>query len=171
MMTLAKRLLVLSAILASACSSPSLSTQVPPCEIANQSESIAELRRTVEAGPLYTIPAAGGVANCRGNVDEGVISLEYNFQGGGWLRVKRDPSIEYNDQEARFGSPLTEDPNAVLKRAELAAFGADGCGINWEEPEKGPEETIFRGDTCNCQARIRHNAAGQAIGLTLRSTC
>jgi len=158
---------------------------LPSCVIADQNlsakenEAIAELRRNVEAGPLYSLSTKrAGIATCSAKYETGVLTLEYNFRDKGWLRVKRDSRIEYNDQEVRFGSPLEEEPKAILKRAELAAFGKDGCGIDWEQFEKQPTpddpqgvETIFRGDTCNCQARIRTDAAGRTIGLKFRSTC
>jgi hypothetical protein len=142
-------------------------------------DAIAALRRTVEAGPLYTIPATSeGVRSCRAAYEAGVIALEYSFRDGGWLRVKRDPRIEYTDQEARFELSRGENPTAVLTRAEVVAFGDKGCGIDWAESEKQPAdddsravETIFRGDVCNCQARFRSNAAGRVIGLSLRSAC
>src|SRR5438477_3133491 len=191
MMLLAKRFLVGAGIFLAGCSMPSLSKQgaappvISPCVVADQNlspkekEAIAELRRNVESGPLYTTPAsAAGVAKCSAGYEAGVIALEYTFRDGGWLRAKRDSRIEYNDQEARFELPPGQDPTAVLKRAELAAFGASGCGIDWGESEKQPAEddpqaveTIFRGDTCNCQARIRTKAAGRAVGFRFRSTC
>jgi hypothetical protein len=108
----------------------------------------------------------------------GVITLDYSFRDGGWLHVKRDPRIEYNDQEARFELPPGANPIAILTRAEMVAFGDKGCGIDWSESEKAPAaddasaiETIFRGDVCNCQARFRSNAAGRVVGLSLRSAC
>ena len=148
---------------------------VPP----KDADTIASLRRTVEMGPLYTIPATrSGVTACRIGYDEGVITLEYTFRDGGWLHVKRDSRIEYNDQEARFALPPTEDAVAVLTRAERAAFGDKGCGIDFKEKENQPAdddptatETIFRGDVCNCQARFRTNTAGRVTGLLLRSAC
>lgn len=183
--------LVWSGILLAACSAPSLSRQggasaaAPQCVVENltlsaqEVDAIAALRRSVETGPLFTIPAtSAGVASCRAGYTTGVIALDYSFRDGGWLRVKRDPRIEYNDQEARFELPLGENPIAVLTRAEMVAFGDKGCGIDWAESEKQPAEddsraveTIFRGDVCNCQARFRSNAAGRVIGLSLRSAC
>jgi hypothetical protein len=64
-----------------------------------------------------------------------------------------------------------------LTDAEQAAFGADGCGIDWRQPETRPPdaervtETIYRGDVCNCQARVRSDTAGHVAGLIVRSAC
>ena len=106
------------------------------------------------------------------------LTVEYTFSDGGWLRVTQQPRIEYFDQEVRLTSPLTEDPVAVLKRAEQAAFDQQGCGIEWQhaekqsaEDDKSATETIYRGDLCNCQARVRTDAAGRVVGLLLRSAC
>ena len=35
----------------------------------------------------------------------------------------------------------------------------------------GATETIYRGDTCNCQARVRKDKAGRTVGLVFRSAC
>jgi hypothetical protein len=185
-----RRLSICCGVFLAACSTPTSSRQdsatpgPPPCTITDQNtpakdkDAITQLRRTVETGPLYGIPAASGVGSCSAASEAGVITIEYKFRNGAWLRVKRDPRIEYNDQEARFEMPQGENPIAVMKSMELGAFGKDGCGIDWTASEKQPaeddaqaSETIFRGDTCNCQVRIRSNAAGQTVGLRLRSTC
>src|SRR2546427_1340144 len=187
----AKLFFVWSSLLLAACSTLPLARQsaatpvVPECVAAENAispqhaDTIASLRHTVEMGPLYTIPATrSGVAACRIGYEEGVITLEYRFRDDGWLHVKRDSRIEYNDQEARFALPPTEDAVAVLTRAERAAFGDKGCGIDFKEKENQPAdddptatETIFRGDACNCQARFRTNTAGRVTGLLLRSAC
>jgi hypothetical protein len=134
---------------------------------------------TVEKGPLFTVPAAAeGVASCRVRYDAAVIDLDYRFKDGDWLHVKRDARIEYTDQEARFALSPKENAEAIRAGAERAAFGPNGCGIDWRQAETQPSvddpsttESVFRGDVCNCQARIRRNAAGRVVGLMLRSTC
>jgi hypothetical protein len=142
-------------------------------------EALASLRRSVETGPFYTISASTSVvAACRVSRDADAITLDYTFRDGGSLRVTRNPRIEYSDQEVRFASPPGEGPVAVLTRAEEAAFGAKGCGIDWRQPETRPAgddasvtEIIYRGDVCNCQARVRSDAAGRVAGLVFRSAC
>ena len=187
----AARLLVCAGVWLSGCSTPRLTGKAtappapPPCVAAGEAlsppdvEGVAALRRGVEMGPLYTTQATrAGVAGCRISRESGVIALEYRFRDGGWLRVKRDARIEYTDQETRFVVPPAEPPLAILTRAEQVAFGAKGCGIDWQHAETQPVEgdpaavdTIFRGDVCNCQARIRNDAAGRVASLILRSTC
>jgi len=134
----------------------------------------AEWRHSVERGPLFAIAAGAGIEDCSIEEKTGVIDLRYAFRDGGWLHAKRDPRIEYTEREVRFASPLAEDPLAVLRRAEQAAFGAAGCGIDWRlsetEAQGAASEAVFRGDVCNCQARVRRED-GRVVGLTLRSAC
>jgi len=141
--------------------------------------AVATLRATVEKSPLYEASAAKrGVTTCTVTSESGERIVRYTFRDSGWMQVTYQPRIEYTDQEVRLTSPLDEDAVPVLTRAERAAFGADGCGIDWRQPEtRTPEddasarETIYRGDVCNCQARVRTDAAGRVTGLLFRSAC
>jgi hypothetical protein len=136
------------------------------------------LRSNVESGPLYTIPAAKGVAKCRVDVESGVIILEYLFKDGGWLRVKRDSGIEYTEQVAHFQLASEKNPSSILANAEHVTFGDSGCGIDWQQADTkavtddpSVTETLFYGDVCNCRAGIRRDAAGRVVELMLRSAC
>jgi hypothetical protein len=161
---------------------PAKQVCVPTAESTVSQESrntIADFQRTVESTPLFTISARhAGVSSCRIGYESGMASVEYQFRDGGWLRSKRDSRIEYSDQEVRFAVPLAESPIAILTDAERAAFGDSGCGMDWKETETTPAEddrtaveVIYRGDTCNCQARIRSDAGGRVTGLVFRSAC
>ena len=103
--------------------------------------------------------------------------LDYTFDAGGQLHVERDASIEFTLQDARFAAPVPLDGREILMRAERAAFGAKGCDIEWRgEPQPAKDdsrlrETVYRGATCNCQARVRNDAAGRTVGLIFRSAC
>jgi hypothetical protein len=142
-------------------------------------EAGASLQRTVEAGPLYeAIAGKAALASCRIGNDSGAATLEYKFSDSGWMRVTRDARIEYTSHEVRFGSAYADSPLDVLRRAEQAAFGTDGCAIDWRRPERSPAaddatatETIYRGSVCNCQARVRGDSAGRTVGLVFRSAC
>jgi hypothetical protein len=146
---------------------------------AADAEAARSLRTTIEGGPLYRAAAADSeVAACRVTSESGAITLEYSFRDGGSMRVRRDARIEYTSQEVRLTRPLEEMPVAILARAEESAFAGGGCGIDWRSPERAPAaddptstETIYRGDVCNCQARVRADASGRVIGLILRSAC
>lgn len=111
-MLLVRLFLTLGGVLLVACSEPPRQVAAsPPVDVSCKSGegialpergTIVALQRKVEKGPLYTVPAAAGVAECRIGYESGVIALEYRFRDGGWLRVKRDSSIEYTEQEAHF---------------------------------------------------------------------
>lgn len=141
--------------------------------------ALAALRRSTEIGPLYAaLLAVSPLESCRVSGESAAPTLTYQFIGGGLLRVKRDARIEYTEQEAQFVVPPLQAPAALLLRVERAEFGAAGCGIDWQRAElaspavnAGAIDTVFRGDVCNCQARIRRNAAGHVVVLALRSTC
>jgi hypothetical protein len=67
---------------------------------------------------------------------------------------------------------------ALLARTEQAAFEKGGCGIDWRKPDSSRPttfpttvETIYRGDVCNCQGRVRADAAGRVVGMVFRSAC
>lgn len=136
------------------------------------------LLRTVERGPLFgaTI-AASGIASCRLALDEGAIAVTYQSPNGNRLLVKRDERIEFTQQEAGFTVPPAEPPLAILMRAERSMFSPGGCGIDWQHPEApdagaaGVETTTYRGDVCNCQARIDRGIGGRIVGLSIRSSC
>jgi hypothetical protein len=65
---------------------------------------------------------------------------------------------------------------ALLKSAERYEYGSDGCAIVWRKAAEesaaldGGREAVYRGDSCNCQARItsRHS---YAVVLVLKSAC
>lgn len=118
------------------------------------------------------------MASCRISADAGATTVGYRFRDGASLSEKVDPRIEYREQQLRLASPPAGDAVAILTSAERAAYGADGCGIDWQRPERhvadddgAAIEQIYRGDNCNCQARVRRNAAGQVVALALRSAC
>ena len=157
------------------------------CEIPRGSESgmpqdtdtLQALQRMFESSLLYQLSASTArIASCHIRYDMGMTTIKYQFQNGNWLHVKRDMRIEYTEHEAQFVSPLKEDPTKILADLEYHTFDAQGCGIDWQHSEyqlmqetDSLTETIFYGDICNCQARIRRNANGDVVGLLMRSAC
>jgi hypothetical protein len=182
--------LLVTSVLVAACSTIPPASQAPapasaaectPADAAAtqpDAQTVAELRRTIEAGPLYAIASRSGPSACRVGQASDAIRVEYTFRDGTTLRATRNAKIEYSDQEVRFASPPSESPVAVLTRAEQAAFDGKGCGIDWRSgdtraasDDPNARETIYRGETCNCQARVRSNTAGRVTGLLFRSAC
>ncbi|MBL8473265.1 MAG: hypothetical protein KF778_14495 [Rhodocyclaceae bacterium] len=174
-------------IFAVACASPpdrAARTPSPAClfstDVASPQDETAvkSVLGRVEQEPLYTIPAMSeGLAECDVRLDAGALRIEYRFRKGGWLHVEYDARIEYFNREASFTLPPGRNSLEVLAAAERVAFGASGCGIDWQNPESQPSdgqgvtETVFRGDVCNCQARIRRKPGDSATGWMLRSAC
>ena len=138
------------------------------------------LKQAIETSPFYKIPLdIKGLPSCALRFyPDGEIVLEYHFLDGNWLQVKRNARIEYTEQNVRLNLVLPEQPETILAHAEQSAFGPNGCGIDWQQSEtqlakddRNVTETVFRGDVCNCQARIRRNAYGHVVGFLLRSAC
>ena len=140
---------------------------------------LSALQRSVEIGPLYATASAGsGVAACRIEHRSGAITLRYDFMNGGRVQGTRDARIEYSEQVARLVSPPAGSAVELLARAERMAFGVNGCGMDWRQPETrttqaevGATDTVFRGEVCNCQGRIRTNASGGVVELAFKSAC
>jgi hypothetical protein len=170
-----RSLLLCAGLALAACTTPRDAT--PGCEAA--ASDAAAWRGSVERGPLYgTASRASRVAQCSLHQEPGVVELQYRFADGSRLRAKRDARIEYSEQELRLAAGAAVDAPSLLGQAERAAFGEAGCGIDWHRPETrsandepGATDAVFRGEVCNCQARVRRDAAGRVVGLALRSTC
>ena len=138
----------------------------------------AAFRSAVETGPLFALLSKAGLARCEMRYEAGTVALDYRFNDGASLRAAREAAIEYTEQDVRLAVPLVADPLSVLKPAERAAFAPAGCGIDWGQADTeastrvpGTQELVFRGTACNCQARVRKDAAGRVMGLLLRSAC
>lgn len=138
-----------------------------------------EVQRAVEQAPLYrALAAASPLVTCIVEQVTGRTSLAYRFSDSGSLRVERDAASEYMNQEAHVGRDFRERALEVLKRAEFDAFRPAGCGIDWRRAstERQLERpsvkvSVYRGDICNCQARIVRDERGYVETLALRSAC
>jgi hypothetical protein len=149
------------------------------CRAGVHADATSELRRAVERSPLYRVLAATSpVVACDAEQAGTRTLLAYRFRDGASLRVERDAAVESTRQEARVGTKFRARPLAVLKRAERTAFAPGGCGIDWRAPvTQAPQErpqarvTAYRGDVCNCQARIERDERGRVQSLALESAC
>jgi hypothetical protein len=139
-----------------------------------------DLWRSSRAGPLFgaTIAPYGDGTCTVGRIEgsEGkAVAIDFSAPVGNRLHVERDERLEASVAEATFAVPLAGDPLALLQRAEHASYGVDGCGIDWAHPEQRRDgdaaEAVYRGTSCNCQARVRRDGAGVVRSLVLKSTC
>ena len=103
--------------------------------------------------------------------------ITYEFPHNGTLVAQTDPRIEFSEQRVSMQGLDEDEARSLLRAAEANAFGATGCGLDWEhhiteEPGTfgGSQEVVYRGDACNCQARVLYDDE-KVIGLVLRSTC
>jgi hypothetical protein len=158
---------------------------LPDCAVAGlQGEAsrrteFEALRRSVEGGALQRMAALPGPATCVGQVDaDGSIHIDYRYADGSVLQVRRQSRIESTDFNLRFAQPRTGSVQDILVELERAAFGAAGCGIDWRRATTEPAgdasrsfDTVYRGEVCNCQARVRRDDQGRVVVLALRSAC
>lgn len=133
------------------------------------------LRHRIEAGPLYQAleKRLGSPRSCARSVQAGGLRLTYEFSRNGALVAHIDPRTEFSEQRVNLQGLDEAEAKSLLQAAETNAFGATGCGLNWERPEGslgGSSEVVYRGDACNCQARIVYEDE-KVIGLVLRSAC
>lgn len=186
----------LSAALPVACGAPSVPLSSSPvaapparatCVAARtdaepvDSTRLLALRRSIERGPLYAAATAGStsrLAACRVEQSSEAMTLHCNFTDGSRVRATHDPRIEYSEQVARLVASIGVPAIVALQRAERAAFGAEGCGIDWRRneariapAEAGATDTVFSGEVCNCQGRIRSDASGRVVELAFKSAC
>jgi hypothetical protein len=136
-----------------------------------------EFRQSLEDGPFYGVlfGRLGSPRKCVVQHEGEAINLSYTFAQGGLLAAQRNPSIEFTEQRLALKGLKQQESIDLLRAAESAAFSKDGCGIAWDEPvtePKGPgsHDIVFRGDVCNCQARVTYKNNVQ-VALLFRSAC
>ncbi len=133
----------------------------------------------IEEGPLYQAlqEHRGPPRGCVRSVQADGLRLAYKFSKSGALVARIDPRIEFSEQRVNLKGLDEAQAKSLLQAAETNTFGTTGCGIAWDQPvtEKrgtfgGSREVVYRGDACNCQARVAYDGA-KVIGLLLRSAC
>jgi len=158
----------------------------PPLCTGELSQASAELQkaypsfqRRIEDGPLYQAlqQRLGPPRGCVRSVQAEGLRLAYKFSKSGALVARIDPRIEFFEQRANLKGLDEAEAKSLLQAAETHAFGTTGCGIAWDYPVTeergtfgGSREVVYRGDACNCQARVAYDGA-KVIGLVLRSAC
>ena len=140
---------------------------------------IQTVQEQMTGGPFYKelLLRFGKPITCNLDVHDGVINLTYGFRHGARLIARTDPKIEFSEQSVQLIRMDKSTAVALLKRAELDAYQPTGCGISWTNGEETPStgsagtrEVVYRGDTCNCQARLIYKG-DSVVMLVLRSAC
>jgi hypothetical protein len=146
---------------------------------ASSQKQVRELQRRVEGGPFYKkmLQQLGDPQSCKAKLDGDNIWLSYAFRDDARLDARINSTIESSEQRAAFRGLSRKEALALLKKGESNSFSRDGCGIDWNRPEDramadlpGSRETEFRGDSCNCQARVVYQG-NVVVALVLRSAC
>jgi hypothetical protein len=157
----------------------------PPCtgDLSKASTPLQKaypsFQRQIQAGPFYHAleQQLGPARSCTRSVQAGALRIAYEFPHNGTLVAQTDPRIEFSEQRVSLQGLDEDEAKSLLQAAEANAFGAPGCGLDWEhhiteEPGifGGSQEVVYRGDACNCQARVLYDDE-KVIGLVLRSAC
>jgi hypothetical protein len=130
-----------------------------------------DLQQNVTAGPFYKalVTQAGKPLSCHVDIDGGKTTITYSFHNHTELWAQVDHAIEASEQRIKTRMPMA---NAImlLKAAEKDSYKPGGCGIVWDRPPSKSGETVYRGATCNCQARVT-GRGNYAVTLILKSAC
>jgi hypothetical protein len=146
---------------------------------ADKKNQVRAFQQALVSGPFYKELSrrAGKPRACGVALDGGAIRLSYSFRGNANLVSQVNVGGESTDQRMQLRNITAKAAMALLKRAEKDAFGQDGCGIVWEKPSEelpgeqaGAREVVYRGDACNCQARLVY-AGKSIVALVVRSAC
>ncbi|HUD12237.1 MAG TPA: hypothetical protein VMQ56_01165 [Terracidiphilus sp.] len=159
---------------ASPCAPPELASMA-----AASQKQVRDLQQRVEAGPFYKkmLQQLGKPQSCSVKQEGDSIALSYAFRDEAHLDAQVNATIESSMQRAEFRGLNREKALALLKKGESESYGKGGCGIDWSKPEDqsmgdppGSHATVFRGDSCNCQARIVYQG-DSVVALVLSSAC
>ncbi|HME69418.1 MAG TPA: hypothetical protein VKM54_06065 [Myxococcota bacterium] len=137
------------------------------------------LPQRLEAGPFYRemVRRFGKPLSCKLASSDGNVSVTYGFRGDAVLTGRTNEPIESSEQKIELPRMARTKAIALLKAGEKDSYAPDGCGIDWEQPEEEADtrdpasrDVIYRGDTCNCQARLKYRK-GWVVSLILKSAC
>jgi hypothetical protein len=142
-------------------------------------EAYATLLKQLIGSPFYHALSSkfGAARSCSPRFDSSSVAVTIEFGPRARLSARVNPSSELSEQRLdNPGFPRARVKMLLRQQAE-ATYGANACGIDWSRPEierssgaHATTDTIYRGDTCNCQARLRYDKSGLSQVL-LRSTC
>jgi hypothetical protein len=138
----------------------------------------ATLLKQLLASPFYRYAAArfGGARMCTPSLETDSAAVTIGFGKRAQLSASVSPSVELSEQRLDTPGLSSERAKILLRQQVEAVYGADACGIDWNNPqmqksaEPAVTDTLYRGDTCNCQARIRY-VKGIVSRVSVRSTC
>jgi hypothetical protein len=166
-------------VLAAVFVAPALGADQTACSSETLDREIQTLQQQMTAGAFYKelLLRFGKPLMCSVDVQNGVTNLTYTFRHGARLIARTNPKIEFSEQRMELVHIDTAKAMALLKQAESDSYRPGGCGISWTSGEKeslagavGTREIVYRGDTCNCQARLTYKD-NYVVTLVLQSAC
>jgi hypothetical protein len=128
--------------------------------------------------PFYTelVHKLGKPLSCTAQFSNGNIAVSYEFRENGRVISRINPILELSEERLDFRVPKAR-ALALLKETEKDLYGQSGCGVSWSRPvrkpsaeRRGSREIVYRGDTCNCQAREIYDDDA-IVALVLKSAC
>lgn len=161
---------------AALCLSPVHGAGPTACSAKHLDSKVQALQQRLAAGAFYKelLLRFGRPLTCTVDVQEERTTLTYAFRLGALLTATTDPKIEFSEQTVKQIHLDTASAIALLRRAEKNAYQPGGCGISWknaeEESDGDRREVVYRGDNCNCQARLIYQGK-YVSALVLRSAC
>jgi hypothetical protein len=145
----------------------------------SRQKAVQDLSRRVETGPFYKelVRRTRKAGSCQVALDDQNIVLSYAFDGTARIEAKITPGIEFSEERLEMRDMTENLAIQLLKETETHFFGRMRCGMNWKQPaqeisgqQPGLREVVYRGDVCNCQARMTYD--GQfVVSLVFRSAC
>jgi len=147
---------------------------------ADHRQQAADFLAHIKAGPFYKelLRRRGKPSTCQLAINGDNLTVTFGFRGGAQLLAKANPAIEYSEQRMDLRGLTRSQALALVKAGEKQAWGAKGCGIRWRSPDEdspgdqpGSHEVVYRGDNCNCQARLVYEKRNVLAALVLRSAC
>lgn len=151
----------------------------PPGAGAVTRPAYADLLRTVTTSAFYAelVRLHGAPRGCTAHASESDLTLRYSFAHRARLTVRVGPAIEFSEYRVELRAMSDAQALEFLKAEEREVYGASSCGIAWSAPpevlpvaDDGSRGVVYRGDTCNCQARVLRTKTAGVI-LILRSAC
>jgi hypothetical protein len=158
---------------------PQCPTDLSASAPADKKNQVRAFQQALVSGAFYKeLSRRGGKPlTCEVAMEDGGIKISFAFRGSASLVAQVSAGNESTGQRMEARKIGAKAAMALLRRAEQDAFGQDGCGIVWDKPaeelpgaQPGSREVVYRGDACNCQARLVY-AGNSIVALVLRSAC
>jgi hypothetical protein len=124
----------------------------------------------ITSGAFYTLAVAKqGVPSCSSQINDN-ITLQYQFPAGAQLLVEDNESIETQSQTLSIAGLSDKDADELLRKEGQNSFVLKDCKVDWTQPKKDGDDTVYSGQDCNCMARIERKG-GAVTRLRISHVC